>query len=330
MRRTWLALAACLALVLAGGASAAASATAPTAKVTGAAELRLAGDGPPGFWWGTDSLPVSVPGRAPYSMPFLGGAYGGYIGMTGNWAWWLGCSGHEHFLAWSATNAAQAHTNFVTYHLGVGRGAYLFMGGPGVDPHWNGTAAEAYRWGAQQAARALADIANGGGIDYPVVWMDIEIPGITPAPDNGWNTVYTSPCSGVVRQQHILASIDRADFNGFFDYVTAHSKYKPGVYSAVPVWNSVFGSNSASPGSPGYIPHTDEWTYEPETANYVSNAPFGWCLNHGSGACAQFFGGVSRASSNALLWQWSGGGGVTNGIGGFNGDLDQINGARHP
>ena len=84
MRRTWLALAACLALVLAGGASAAASATAPTAKVTGAAELRLAGDGPPGFWWGTDSLPVSVPGRAPYSMPFLGGAYGGYIGMTGN------------------------------------------------------------------------------------------------------------------------------------------------------------------------------------------------------------------------------------------------------
>jgi len=275
MRRTWLALAACLALVLAGGASAAASATAPTAKVTGAAELRLAGDGPPGFWWGTDSLPVSVPGRAPYSMPFLGGAYGGYIGMTGNWAWWLGCSGHEHFLAWSATNAAQAHTNFVTYHLGVGRGAYWFMGGPGVDPHWNGTAAEAYRWGAQQAARALADIANGGGIDYPVVWMDIEIPGITPAPDNGWNTVYTSPCSGVVRQQHILASIDRADFNGFFDYVTAHSKYKPGVYSAVPVWNSVFGSNSASPGSPGYIPHTDEWTYEPETANYVSNAPFG-------------------------------------------------------
>ena len=330
MRRTWLALAACLALVLAGGASAAASATAPTAKVTGAAELRLAGDGPPGFWWGTDSLPVSVPGRAPYSMPFLGGAYGGYIGMTGNWAWWLGCGGREHFLAWSATNAAQAHTNFVTYHLGVGRGAYWFMGGPGVDPHWNGTAAEAYRWGAQQAARALADIANGGGIDYPVVWMDIEIPGITPAPDNGWNTVYTSPCSGVVRQQHILASIDRADFNGFFDYVTAHSKYKPGVYSAVPVWNSVFGSNSASPGSPGYIPHTDEWTYEPETANYVSNAPFGWCLNHGSGACAQFFGGVSRASSNALLWQWSGGGGVTNGIGGFNGDLDQINGARHP
>ena len=128
MRRTWLALAACLALVLAGGGTAAASVAAP------------AGDGPPGFWWGTDSFNVSVPGKAPYSMPFLGGAYGGYIGMTGNWAYWLGCSGREHFLAYSTTNAAQAHTNFVTYHKGVGLGAYWFMGGPGVDPHYNGTA----------------------------------------------------------------------------------------------------------------------------------------------------------------------------------------------
>jgi hypothetical protein len=311
MRRTWLALAACLALVLAGGGTAAASVAAP------------AGDGPPGFWWGSDSWPIPVTGSAPYSMPRLGGAYGGYIGMTGNWAYWLCSGGAEHFLAYSTTNAAQAHTNFVTYHKGVGVGAYWFMGGPGVDPNWNGTAAEAYKWGARQAARALADI--GGGIDYPVVWMDIELPGIGPATDNGWNSVYTSPCSGTVRQQHILASIDRADFNGFFDYITAHSKYKPGVYSSVPVWNSVFGSNSASPGSPGYIPHTAEWTYEPETAS-LSSAPYGWCLNHGSGACAQFFGGVSSSSGNALMWQWSGGGGVRNGVG----DFDQIDGARHP
>jgi hypothetical protein len=325
MRRTWMALAAGLALVLAGGASAAASVTAPAGQTASAVQRLPAGDGPPGFWWGSDSWPIPVTGSAPYSMPRLGGAYGGYIGMTGNWAYWLGCSGQEHFIAYSAANAAQAHTNFVTYHKGIGRGAYWFMGGPGVDPHWNGTAAEAYRWGAQQAARALIDIASGGGIDYPVVWMDIEIPGIGPATDNGWNTVYTSPCSGVVRQQHILASIDRADFNGFFDYITAHSKYKPGVYSAVPVWNSVFGSTSASPGNPGYIPHTLEWTYEPETAS-LANAPYGWCLNHGSGACAQFFGGVSRSAGNALMWQWSGGGGVRNGVG----DFDQIDGARHP
>ena len=97
-----------------------------------AAERLPAGDGPPGFWWGTDSFPVTVPGSAPYSMPFLGGAYGGYIGMTGSWSYWLGCKGG--FLAFSSTNAAQAHTNYVTYHRGVGDGAYWFMGGPGVDP----------------------------------------------------------------------------------------------------------------------------------------------------------------------------------------------------
>src|ERR1700724_2053595 len=149
MKRPWLTragLATCLALILLIPAAAASAAP--------------AGDGPPGFWWGTDSFPVSVPGSAPYSMPFLGGAYGGYIGMTGNWAYWLGCSGQEHFIAYSATNAAQAHTNFATYHKGVGRRAYWFMGGPGVDPHYNGTQAEAVSWGAQQAARALADIAN--------------------------------------------------------------------------------------------------------------------------------------------------------------------------
>ncbi len=74
MKRTWLALAAGLALAL-------------TSAGTASATERLpAGDAPPGFWWGTDSFNVSVPGKAPYSMPFLGGAYGGYIGMTGNWA----------------------------------------------------------------------------------------------------------------------------------------------------------------------------------------------------------------------------------------------------
>src|SRR5689334_21392825 len=49
-------------------------------------------------------------GSAPYSMPYLGGAYGGYIGMTGNWAYWLNCTGAEHFLAYSATDNTQAHT----------------------------------------------------------------------------------------------------------------------------------------------------------------------------------------------------------------------------
>src|ERR1700750_289078 len=92
MKRTWLALAAGLALVL-------------TSAGTASATVRLpAGDAPPGFWWGTDSCNVSVPGKAPYTMPFLGGAYGGYIGMTGNWAYWQGRRRPGKFLCHSSTN----------------------------------------------------------------------------------------------------------------------------------------------------------------------------------------------------------------------------------
>jgi hypothetical protein len=180
-------------------------------------------------------------------MPHLGGAYGGYIGMTGTWAYWLGCSGQEHFLAYSATNAAQARTNFTKYHLGVGYGAYWFMGGPGVDPHYNGTVAEATSWGAQQAVRTLADVGDGGGINYRVIWADIELPGISPAPDNGWNSVYTSSCSGKVKQGFVASSLDRADFNGYASYITAHSSYKVGVYSSPSVWSSIFGTAAPPP-----------------------------------------------------------------------------------
>ncbi len=92
-------------------------------------------------------------------------------------------AGQEHFLAYSATNVAQARINFTKYGKGVGFGVYWFTGGPSVDPHYDDTTAEATSWGAQQAARALSDIANGGGVNYPVVWADIELPGITPARD---------------------------------------------------------------------------------------------------------------------------------------------------
>jgi len=312
VKRSRLVLGGIVALLLAGGATTATIPQSPARAAT-AAWIEPAGDGPPGFWYGSDSWPVPVSGSAPYSEPSIGGAYGGYIGMTGSWSHWLGCKGG--FLAWSSTNSAQADTNYTKYGKGIGTAVYWFMGGPGVDPSWNGSAAEASTWGARQAARALADIA-GEHVTYPVVFMDIELPGVAPATDNGWNNVYTSPCSGVVKHAGVPAAVDRADFNGFWNYITAHSKYKPGVYSAPSIWTQIFGTGSAAS-----IPRTNEWTYEPETAS-LSNAPAGWCLK--SGGCAQFFGGVSRSSANALMWQWSGGGGVRNAIG----DFDQIDGAR--
>jgi hypothetical protein len=77
-------------------------------------------------------------------------------------------------------------------------------------------------------------------------------------------------------------------------------------------------------------PDTYEWAYEPETTSYGADYPYGWCLDHGAGPCAQFFGGQTSSSRYALMWQWSGGGGAVNGIGGFNGDLDTIDAARLP
>jgi len=278
-----------------------------------AANAAVMADGP-GFRYGSDSWPMPVTGRGPYAEPVLGSLYGGYMGMAGNWARTLGCR-TGNFLAWSSANAAQANYNYAR-QIGVGTGVYWYMGGPGVDPHWNGTAAEAGKWGAQQAAWTLAAMKNLH-VTYPVVWADIEFPGIAPAFDNGWNKVYTSPCSGIVKYLHTPTSVDRAEFNGFASYITTHSKYKVGVYSAPVVWNSIFAGTKD-----GQIPNTYEWTYLPETS-HVSYAPTGWCLGHSAG-CAQFFGGQTSASKYALMWQWSGGGGITNGIG----DFDQIDVAR--
>jgi hypothetical protein len=273
------------------------------------------GDGPTGFWYGTDSWPVAVGGTPHYQEPVIGGNYGGYIGMAGNWAHRVGCHGA---IAWSSTNSAQANTNFSQYHLGIGTGVYWFMGGPGVDPRYNGSVSEAISWGARQAQWTLDDMSSLN-VTYPVVFEDVEQPGIAPAPDNGWDSVYTSSCSGVVKQSYVPVALDRADFNGFADYITSHSSYNVGVYSDPQVWTSIFGT-----GADSLIPNTYEWTYSSFTSS-LSHAPDGWCLR-GTSTCAQFFGGDNSSSKYALMWQWSGGGGSRNGYG----DFDQIDGNRTP
>jgi hypothetical protein len=281
-----------------------------------------AGDRPSGFWNGTDSRGVPVPGSGPYREPTIGGAYGGYIGMAGNWANWQRCKGDK--VVWSATDSARANTDHSTYHKGIGTGVYWFMGGPGVDPHYNGTLREAYAWGAAQAKRTLYDIRHRHlHVTYPVVFMDVELPGYapgyTPAEDNGWNDVYTSACSGKIKAVGIAAAVDRADFDGYAAYLTTHSSYKAGVYSAPSIWADIFGDTAQAS-----IPNTYEWTYTGDTAS-LSRHPDGWCLR-GSSTCAQFFGGITSGSRYALMWQWSGGGGTYNGVG----DFDQIDGHRTP
>jgi hypothetical protein len=306
-----------VAALAAAGPVAATAATAKPAAPAAAAAVGP-GDTPAGFIYGTDSWPTNVPLNNPYREPIIFGPYGGYIGMAGNWARTEGCK-TGNFLAWSSTNSAQANANYTKYRLGIGTGVYWYMGGPGVDPHWNGTTAEATKWGAAQAADALAAMKKLS-ITYPVVWADIELPGILPARDNGWNSVYSSPCSEHQIRSSVPAAVDRADFNGFANYITSHSSYKVGVYSSAPVWNSIFGTGSA-----GSIPNTYEWTYLPETSTVdFQTQPTGFCL-HASKTCAQFFGGQTSSSKYALMWQWSGGGGIVNSWGY---DFDQIDVAR--
>ena len=306
------------AILTAGALAAAGSVAATAATTTTAAPSALAADSPSGFSYGTDSWPSNVELSNPYREPVLWGPYGGYIGMAGNWARVEGCK-TGNMLAWSAVDSSKANTNYTKYHDGIGTGAYWYMGGPGVDPHYNGTTTEASNWGAAQAADALTAMKRST-ITYPVVWADIELPGIEPALDNGWNSVYSSPCSEHVIHSTVPAAVDRAEFNGFANYITAHSTYKVGVYSSAPVWNSIFGT-----GSSGSIPNTYEWTYLPETSSVTfSTEPTGFCL-HDSKTCAQFFGGQTSSSKYALMWQWSGGGGITNKYGT---DFDQIDTAR--
>jgi hypothetical protein len=113
-----LAATAALGLAAVPAAAATTSAVRATAVDRPAAVGRPAADSPPGFSYGTDSWPVSGTGTAPYKEPVIGGSYGGYIGMAGNWARTEGCS-TGNFLAWAPANSAQANTNYTKYHVGI-------------------------------------------------------------------------------------------------------------------------------------------------------------------------------------------------------------------
>ena len=196
------------------------------------------------------------------------------------------------------------------------------MAGPGVDPHYNGTTQEASAWGEAQAKAALSALAaHNPKINYPVVFLDVELPGhapaYTPAPDNGWNAVYTSPCSGKVRTNYVPAQVDRADFNGFADYLTSHSSYQAGVYSAPSIWQSIFGNGA------GRIPNTYEWTYNADTSS-LRSPPGRLVPDRHQHVRAVLRRRHAAPVKYALMWQWSGGGGTYNGYG----DFDQIDGSR--
>jgi hypothetical protein len=263
-----------------------------------------------GFYYGTDSAAPTAcgNGKGAYTEPRgscgngSAGPYGEYIGEVGSFMNWEGCT--TSGLAWDQANYNMATDNVVDFSTGLGAAAYWFAAGPGRDPHYNGTAAEAQKWGREQAEAALKDL-GGKVFDFRYIFMDIENNGVPPDED-GWNTVWDGPCGGIVKAGYIPANVDFADWTGFAAYIDGHSPYLAGVYSAggdsYGSWAGIFGSER--------LTNTAEWTFTNEQPEL--SFPSGFSGTHAS---PQWY--SSEQSACDLLWQWSGGDGVLNGYGDF-------------
>jgi len=272
------------------------------------------GDSPAGYVYGTDS---AFPLRCHSSVPYLEpngvcsngteGNYGAYVGEAGSWANWQKCSTGRNWLQ-SNYNAAQANA---TAGDGLGAAPYWFAAGPGRDPGYDGTTAEAKSWGAAQAKQMITH-ALGNAYSLPYVVEDVENAG-APPDENGWNTIWTGPCTQTQSGSSIPAAVDFATFQGFRNYVEANSAYAPAVYSAggggYGSWSGIFGSGFT-------LKTTAEWTFTEESTHVAF--PSGWSNPY---ATALFF--ANAPARCQLAWQFSGGNGDINKYGG---DYDQING----
>jgi hypothetical protein len=270
------------------------------------------GDGPSGFWYGSDSnspVPTSSSGGV-YLMPHSpgGGDYGGYVGELGGYDLWKNCvSGGPN---WNQTGYNDAQSNFTNHSVGVGAGGYWMMAGPGREPGgFTTAAADATNWGTSQAERAVSDV--GQPVSFPYIFMDIEA-----ADPHGWNKGFSGTCAATETASSISTALDVDTFNGFWNYVEGHSPYLPAVYEAGgsggSSWSGIFGSSKP-------LTDTLEWTYTNETSS-ISTFPTGWSVN---GTAPAWY--ASAPSSCQVMWQWSGGNGQINSVGG---DFDQIDGNR--
>ena len=263
------------------------------------------------FYYGTDSaLPQACGnGSAAYTEPSQSCGqngsepYGEYIGEVGTFMSWQGCTTAGN--AWDQANYNMATDNVVDFSTGLGAAAYWFAAGPGRDPHYNGSTAEAGIWGEEQAQEALSDL-GGKVFDFRYIFMDIENNGVPPDED-GWNTVWNGPCGNTVKSEYVPANVDFATWVGFANYIDDHSPYLAAVYSSggnsYGSWAGIFGSEKIS--------NTAEWTFTNEQSQL--DFPSGFSGSHAS---PQWF--SSEPAACDLLWQWSGGNGVLNG----NGDYD--------
>lgn len=270
-----------------------------------------AADHPAGFYFGSDSNYPEAAGAAPATEPATGGMYASYTGEIGTWTDWTGCTQGLalNLVDVRAVNADESRNPGIP-----GLSLYWFMAGPGADAHYNGTVAEAMAWGKAQAMEAQAGYAAlaAQGITtqtryVPMMYMDIEG---QPAAGyaNGWNEI-VNRCGQITKAKVIPSTVDRATFNGFYDYIHGHTIFHPGVYSTPSFWDETFGT-----GPSGHIPNTYEWTPETSTLRQTPG-PLGFTQD---GLTAQWFGGVTV--SHQAGWQWTQHGG----------DWDQMDTAHLP
>ncbi|HEU5270021.1 MAG TPA: DUF4232 domain-containing protein [Jatrophihabitans sp.] len=267
-----------------------------------------------GFGYGTDSNEPTVSGTAaPYlepqgDAPTVGGRYAFYSGAIDSYWRDNGCSrAPQYSLAFNQKNKDAADAD---YALAIGWGAnpYYAFAGPGLDPSY-GTAAEASSWGSRQAATLAAELNSSYWSGF-TAYIDIE-----DVVNSGWNAVWSTRCGGYGGSElagSIPASLDLDTYQGITSYIQANTGYYAGIYmaggSGSNSWSNVFGSNGTG---------AREWTYENET-NSTQVFPSGFAIP--GGVSAVFFAGASTSSGNAFAWQWSGGGGTSNGYG----DFDQV------
>lgn len=257
-------------------------------------------DPPKDFWVGTDSYAPIPGGSYPYKEPSVPGLYAAYTAEIGTWTNWLGCT---HGEGESVTAINEVNADEAVNPAIPGVSFYWFAAGPGADPHYNGTYAEAYKWGKEQAEHVAFDygqlLKEGIRTDtayIPFVFMDIEgqpVAGYA----NGWNEI-VNHCARITKRKVIPVEIDRATFNGFYDFIHLHTIFHPGVYSTPDFWKFTFGT-----GPEGHIPNTYEWT-PVVSAPHPRPKPDQFTNGRDS---AVWFGGVTTGKQAG--WQWTQAGG---------------------
>lgn len=297
------------------------------------ASAASAGDGT-GFHWGSDGnapVPSSSNGNCPSSgVPWLEptvtnsgcGHYGAYIGEEGGY--WdntgaLNCTGTDY---WNTNGAADAYAMLLQGD-GAGTNGYWFGAGPGQDPNYNGTTAQANSWGVVQAKKAWAnwqthDKLSGGGTG-DVLFLDVEDPSLDNPPHmgDGWDETVNTSCSSENSSACCTFAVARATVDGFVNWIYNNTTAFSGIYAGPGEWSTIFGTGSSSDVSGEAMAWTADWTGNAGTC--VNPGPPGWTQSPSPCShSANFFGNISSSGNCAVAWQWSGG---TN-------DYDQVNQSR--